>query len=97
MISGEEIKKLASLARIKIDEEEVESLKGEIGAILDYVKSIDQFHTESGLAESDIAEGQLHNVMRADENPNEAGKYSKELIDEFPRKDGNYLKVKKIL
>ena len=103
MISKEDIKKLADLARIDIKDEEVENLKSEMGDILDYVKLIQQFHSDESFPkgkiekESDIEVGQFHNIMREDENPTESGTYSKELIAEFPQKEGNYLKVKKIL
>ena len=49
MISKEEIKKLADLARIEIKDEEAGSLGGEMDAILDYVKSIQEFHSDEGL------------------------------------------------
>jgi len=101
MISKEEIKKLADLARIEIGEEEIESLRGEMDDILEYVKSIQRFHSDEALpkaeAEEELLTGQLHNVMRKDENPTEAGTHSKELIAEFPEKEKEYLKVKKIL
>ena len=40
MISKEEIKKLADLARIDIKDEEIEGLRGEMDAILDYVGQV---------------------------------------------------------
>ena len=96
MISKEEIKKLADLARIEIPDEEVESLRGEMDAILEYVKSIQGFHPDEAKPKANAEEG-LRNIMREDENPTEPGTHSKELIAEFPNKDGDYLKVKKIL
>jgi len=103
MISKEEIKKLADLARIEVADEEAENLGKEMDDILEYVKLIQQFHSDESFPkgkiekESGIEVGQLHNVIREDENPTESGTYSKELIAEFPQKEGNYLKVKKIL
>ena len=40
MISKEEIKKLADLARIEIGEEEIENLRGEMDSILEYVGQV---------------------------------------------------------
>ena len=97
MISKEEIKKLADLARIEIGEEEAEKLSGEMDAILGYVKSLQGFHPEANFPQGNIDEGEGVNIFRADENPNESGAYSNELIAEFPKKENNYLKVKKIL
>jgi aspartyl-tRNA(Asn)/glutamyl-tRNA(Gln) amidotransferase subunit C len=94
MISKEEIKKLADLARIDIKDGEVESLRGEMDAILDYVgqvKSVIVNERETS-AKDDVV-----NVMREDENPTAPGTCAKELIAEFPEKEGDYLKVKKIL
>jgi aspartyl-tRNA(Asn)/glutamyl-tRNA(Gln) amidotransferase subunit C len=95
MISKEEIKKLAELARIEIKEEELGELQTEIETILDYVGQVKSITGEA--ASKTIEVGPLYNVWREDTSPNEPGAYSKELIAEFPEKDGNYLKVKKIL
>lgn len=95
MISKDEIKKLASLARIEIHEDELDDLRGEMEAILDYVKLVSQFH--SGPKASGLVPKGVINIMREDADPTESGTFSKELINEFPNKEGNYLKVKKIL
>jgi aspartyl-tRNA(Asn)/glutamyl-tRNA(Gln) amidotransferase subunit C len=94
MISKEEIKKLADLARIDTGEEEQEKLASEMDAILDYVGQVNSVigDTKEG---SEIRS--LHNVMRNDENPTEPETYNKELIAEFPKSENGYLKVKKIL
>ena len=94
MISKEEIKKLADLARIDMKDEEVESLRGEMDAILDYVG---QVKSVTGDLKEDTEIGSPRNVMRDDIDPIESETYSKELIAEFPQKEGDYLKVKKIL
>lgn len=96
MISKEEIQKLADLARIDIPDREIDGLRTEMDAILDYVKSIQGFHSDEAKPKADAEEG-LRNVMREDENPTNPETYSTELINEFPRKERNYLKVKKIL
>jgi aspartyl-tRNA(Asn)/glutamyl-tRNA(Gln) amidotransferase subunit C len=101
MISKEEIKKLADLARIEIEDREVESLRGNMNAVLDYVKSIQEFHSDEANLKSNAKEeleiNSLHNVMREDVNPTASETYSRELIAEFPDSENNYLKVKKIL
>ncbi len=102
MISKEEIKKLADLARIEIGEEEQAKLALEMDAILDYVGQISEISEGSAFPSPEQGEGHAIvggevNIMREDENPTASGTYSKELIAEFPRKEGNYLKVKKIL
>ena len=98
MISIEEIKKMAELARIEISDEETESLRGEMDSILDYVKLIQQFHPDEAFPKGNAKEGLgVINVLREDTNPTESQTHNKELIAEFPNKEGDYLKVKKIL
>ncbi len=94
MISEDDIKKLAELARIEVSDGEAESLGGEISSILEYVG---QVKSVVGDEKEGVEFGPVWNVMREDENPNESGSFSKELIAEFPDKEGDYLKVKKIL
>lgn len=94
MISKEEIKKLAELARIEIKEEELKSLRAEIDSILDYVGQVKSVAGERG---DKVEIGPLYNVMREDENPNESGAYTKAIFSEAPAMQDGYLKVKKIL
>lgn len=94
MVSKEEIKRLADLARIEIGDSEATSLAGEIDAILGYVGQVKSI---TGKEPSGVDIGPVYNVMREDENPTVPGTYNRELIAEFPNKDGDYLKVKKIL
>ncbi len=94
MISKETIKDLADLARIEIDEKEAEKLAGEIDAILEYVGQVKSI---AGDAKEGVEFGAVKNVFREDVEPTESGAYSKELTAEFPEREGDYLKVKKIL
>ena len=93
MISTQDIEKLAELARIELRPEEKETLAREIGGILGY---IDQIKT-AGSKEVAREKESVRNVFRDDENPHETGINTDALVSEFPRKEGNYLKVKKIL
>lgn len=95
MISKEEIKKLAGLARIEMKEDEVEQLRGEMDAILDYVGQVSEVaaSNSSGLERSES----IRNVMREDENPNEPGNFTKEILADMPDTESGFLKVKKIL
>ena len=95
MISKEEIKKLADLARIDIAEKEQEKLAGEMDVILDYISQIKGITGEADLLSHE--QDEIINVMRADENPTASENHGQALIAEFPDKEGDYLKVKKIL
>lgn len=106
MISKEEIKRLADLARIEIKEEEVEGLRGEMDSILDYVGQVGSIaplnvtrpNGSSGRrGEGGDIDFEVINVLREDGKPTPSGTYTKELVAEFPESQKGYLKVKKIL
>ena len=92
MIEIKDIEKLASLSRMKVSPEEAESLRGEIDAILGYVADINKL----SLVEVE-AEAGRRNVFRDDHEANVSGEYTEKLLALSPKRDGNYVKVKKIL
>ena len=92
MITKEDIKNLASLARIEIAPEEAEKLTAEVDAILDYVGQIKDI---SGDIQGEVPK--LRNIMREDVVTNEEGEYTEKLLSNAPARERNYLKVKKIL
>jgi aspartyl/glutamyl-tRNA(Asn/Gln) amidotransferase C subunit len=105
MISKEEVLNLAALARLKVSEQEVESLEKDISSILEYVGQIgavpggEQGSTlDQGSSRSNLA--QPYNVLREDvvrgEDDPMAGK-EESIRKEFPRREGDYLQVQKIL
>ncbi|HEY4516073.1 MAG TPA: Asp-tRNA(Asn)/Glu-tRNA(Gln) amidotransferase subunit GatC [Candidatus Paceibacterota bacterium] len=94
MISTEEIKKLADLARIEVGEAELEQFRAEINPIIDYVSQVQEVAGEIG---QEIILSSVFNVMRDDLLPTNSLKQNSELIAEFPESENNYLKVKKIL
>jgi len=89
-----DIEKLAKLARIDLTDEQKQSYLKEIGAILTYVDQIKDVLAKTG---EERKVSSLRNVMRDDEQINEVGGNTEMLVAEFPRKEGKYLKVKKIL
>jgi len=93
MIKIEEVEKLAKLARIELTGEEKEQFQKEIGAILDYVSELKEAPTRGN--EGEITP-EHRNQLREDENPHETGIYNKELLDEAPRSEKGFVKVKKI-
>ena len=92
MITTETIKHLADLSRMEISEGEMGKLTAEIDAILGYVG---QIMNTSGDMKREIPI--LHNVMREDIPQNEPGQYTEAILRNAPAREGNYLKVKKIL
>ncbi|MDQ3014345.1 MAG: Asp-tRNA(Asn)/Glu-tRNA(Gln) amidotransferase subunit GatC [bacterium] len=93
MISIEEIRKLANLARIKLDTAEEEKLSQDMGSILDYVKQIQ----EVGASAEQGEKQSTRNVLRDDTLSHESGIHTEAILAEAPQREGDYVKVKKIL
>lgn len=88
MISLEEVKKLAMLARIEMDKKELEELQKDLGHILDYVGQFKKAPPagEAGPAKEIETSEKISNVFREDEP----------IIDESEIKKGEHIKVKHI-
>lgn len=94
MISEEEIKKTTELARIGASEEEIKGLAKDAENILKYVSQISEVASED--AEEKVL-GPVYNVLREDQNPHYSEEYKEELLHEAPNREGDWIKVKKIL
>lgn len=95
-ISDKDIEKLSNLARINLSEEEKKGLKIDIESVLSYVSEIQKV-SSSVSVNSDLQRVALCNVMREDEDPHKSGLYTEKILKEAPERDGDYIKVKKIL
>lgn len=95
MVGRDDVKKLANLARLALTDEEVTKLQGEFEGILAYIDTIRKVELSGNPTGSVYLDEE--NVMREDGEPHETGIYTEKLVEQFPRKDGEYLKVKKIL
>lgn len=93
-MTKEDILHLGTLARIKLSDEEVAVLEKEITAILEYVSAVDAVVPDGSLEKKT---GAVFNVFREDEITCEPGSYTEAILAEMPERDGQYLKVKKIL
>ena len=91
-----EVLKLAKLARIEVSEKEAENLSGEFDAILGYVGEVKKVSDTKNIKKvSDTFF--IRNVTRKDDVPHVSGLYTKEILEQAPNKEGDYIKVKKIL
>lgn len=92
---------LAKLARIELGNEEADSLSHEFDAILKYVGEIKNVNPALHKATQDKSDYALRNIMREDNpptgGPHESGIYTEKILSQVPAREGNYLKVKKIL
>jgi len=93
MATTEEVKKLAALARIKVEDAELEKFTGEFDAILQYVGQLESLQLPASSSQPPA----LRNVMREDGEPHAAGAYTKKLVEQFPSKEGDALSVKQII
>ena len=94
MLKKEDIDHLATLARIKVSEEEKEELAGKLDRVLSYVSEIGKVSTDADV-KSEL--GDLRNVMRPDEAPYSGGEYTEQILMNAPDKEDGYVKVRQIM
>lgn len=96
MISLDDIRNLAGLARLKLSPAEEEGLQKDISSILDYVGQV----SSVPMPEKKEDPGLWHNVMREDavRGADDAlsGKEQK-IIEAFPKSENGYNVVRKII
>ena len=85
---------LATLSRIRIDDEEALALQTDIEAVLAYVSEINSITADVSLTKK---EGAVYNVFREDSVENMPGEFTERLLNEAPHTKGRFLEVKKIL
>lgn len=94
MATVEEVKKLAALARIKIDDADLAKFTSEFDAILAYVGQLEKLDLPADLTgEKPLT----RNVMRVEGEPHAAGSFTERIAAQFPARDGDYLEVKQII
>ena len=93
MISKEEVKKLANLARLQFKEEDLEEMSSKLGAILDYVGQINTALTDGDI----VVDHKTYNIAREDVLTNKSGEYTDALLKSAPESQDGFVKVKKII
>jgi aspartyl-tRNA(Asn)/glutamyl-tRNA(Gln) amidotransferase subunit C len=93
-LTRDDVFKLAKLARIDLTEEEVDKFSAEFNEILRYVEQLQAVDVE-GLAPTSQVTG-LVNVTRKDE-VKDYGYKAKDLLKNVPSKDGDLIKVKRMI
>lgn len=92
MITKEEVKKLATLARLEVSPESLDGLAKELGTIIEYVGQID-----SALTQETDRKLSPNNVFRQDTVVNQTGEYTSSLLACAPASENGFVKVKKIM
>lgn len=94
MASIEDVKKLASLARLSIPEDMLEARAAEFDRIVAYIAQLDELHIKTDVLPTVPA---LRNVFRDDGEPTPPGTWTEKLTGMFPEREGDRLSVKKII
>lgn len=95
MITKDEVKKVAKLARLRLTEKEIEKHQKELSKILEYIaklKELDLSNTEP--MTHSLA---FENVMREDRKSEKLDEKKERLLEAMPETKDGYLKVKKII
>lgn len=94
MITAQDVKKLATLARIKLTDGDTESLVTEFDSILGYV---DQLKKADVKLDAEGRVGSVRNVVRPDESRDTSAQDRERLLVELPHREGDFVAVKKII
>ena len=92
-ISNDEVKKVAQLARLKLNESEIKQHASQLEKILDYIKQLEKINTQNIPCTTRAIE--VVNVLRKDEKKDYEN--SEELLDLAPSREQKFFKVPKII
>ena len=92
-ISSNEVKKVAQLARLELNESEINQHAEQLEKILEYIKQLEKINTEDVPCTTRAIE--VVNVLRKDEKKNYEN--SEEILDLAPSRENKFFKVPKII
>ena len=92
-ISSDEVKKVAQLARLELNESEIQKHAEQLEKILDYIRQLEKINTENVSCTTRAIE--VTNVLRKDEKKDYEN--SEELLDLAPSREDKFFKVPKII
>ena len=92
-ISSDEVKKVAQLARLELNESEINQHAEQLEKILEYIKQLEKINTEDIPCTTRAIE--VVNVLRKDEKKNYEN--SEEILDLAPSRENKFFKVPKII
>ena len=92
-ISSDEVKKVAQLARLQLNESEIHKHADQLEKILDYIKQLDKINTDNIPCTTRAIE--VVNVLRKDDKKDYEN--SEELLDLAPSREDKFFKVPKII
>ena len=92
-ISSDEVKKVARLARLELNESQVNQHAEQLEKILEYIRQLEKINTENIPCTTRAIE--VANVLRKDEKKDYEN--SEELLDLAPARENKFFKVPKII
>ena len=92
-ITREEVKKVASLARLELNEDQIKNHAQQLEKILEYIKQLEKIDTDNIPCTTRAIE--VTNVFRKDEKKN--SDCNEELLELGPSREDKYFKVPKII
>ena len=92
-ISSDEVKKVAQLARLELNESEINQHAEQLEKILEYIKQLEKINTENVPCTTRAIE--VVNVLRKDEKKNYEN--FEEILDLAPSRENKFFKVPKII
>jgi len=92
-ITKDEVKKVAFLARLELNENEINNHAEQLEKILDYIIQLEKIDTDNVSCTTRAIE--VTNVFRKDENKN--SDCNEELLELGPSREDKYFKVPKII
>lgn len=95
ILSKEEVRKVAELARIELTQQEEEKFSQELNSILEYFKNLNSVE-DDGLGQFDHYKIK-GNEFREDEVTNSDKEERRGIKELFPKKENDYLNVKAVL
>jgi len=95
MISKEEVKKIANLARLELTEQEIEKMQRDLADILGYIDQLNQVNVSGVDMKNDSII--LGECLREDMPLPQNLDTTENMIAQSPGREGNHIKVKEIL
>ena len=92
-ITREEVKKVAHLARLELNEDEINNHAGQLEKILGYIKQLEKIETVDVPCTTRAIE--VTNVFRKDEK--KSSDCTNEILELSPSREDDYFKVPKII
>lgn len=93
-LTPQEIEKIATLARLDLSAKEKKMYAEQLSVVFDYIEILNEVDTDDVLETCQVTG--LEDVVREDEVASWEDEDKKKLIDNFPDKMGNLLKVKAV-